>query len=275
MVGEYDAALSVYPILENDETAFYVGIERDISREKDIDRAKSEFISVASHQLRTPMTGIKWVVERFLKKEKLSKKGREYMEEIHTATENLSDLVDSLLNISRIESAGGLSIIPESVELVSYLESFVAEMQLIAEQKGVTTTFDKHPEKMDIVTDANMLRNIVQSLVSNAIEYTPTGGSVSVSLEEAEKDSFIFTVKDTGIGIPKEEQPKMFEKFHRASNAQLVKTDGTGLGLYITKQAVETAGGRVSFRSEVGKGTTFYVELPKVVREKAEGKKLI
>ena len=140
-------------------------------------------------------------------------------------------------------------------------------------KKNLLITFEKHPEKLIALTDNSALRNIMQSIISNATEYTPQGGKIEVSLEKKDR-IFIFTVKDTGIGIPLPEQKTIFDKFTRGSNAQLVKTEGTGLGLYIAKQAVELLGGKIWFESKEKKGTTFFVELPLKVEVKVGDKKL-
>ena len=228
---------------------------------KGVDREKSDFISVASHQLRTPLTGIQWVVERLLKTQKnLTLQAEEYLNDIHTSAKRLSNLVDTLLNVSRIES-GKIGVNPESIEIVEFVKGYFSECMPLCAKKNISLSLKKYPPKLDAVTDQNALRNIIQSLISNAIEYTPEDGKIEISIEKKER-TFILTVEDTGIGIPRKEQSSIFEKFTRASNAKLAKTEGTGLGLYIAKQAVELLGGKIWFDSEVGKGTKFYVELP-------------
>ena len=239
---------------------------------KSIDREKSDFISVASHQLRTPLTAIQWVVERLLKTQKnLTLQAEEYLNDIHTSARRLSSLVDTLLNVSRIES-GKISISPVSIEIVEFVKSYFSECMPLCDKKKISLSLKRYPEKLTVTTDENALRNIIQSLITNAIEYTPEQGSIEIDLEKKE-ETFVVIVSDTGIGIPKEEQRRIFQKFMRASNAKLVKTEGTGLGLYIASQAVELLGGKIWFESpafvqgisagrEEGKGTRFYVELP-------------
>jgi len=255
-------------------------ILHDITYRKEIERMESEFISIASHQLRTPLTGIQWVVERFIKKEHPSEKGKEYLSDIHESVKRLSSLVDTLLNVSRIQG-GHVGIIPREIEIVVFIEEFLQEFTPLCMKKKLTVHFDKKPKVLKTITDHGALRNIVQSIISNAIEYTPEGGTIDVMLEK-KKDSFLFTVRDTGIGIPKEDHAHIFEKFVRASNAKSVKTDGTGLGAFIAKQAVDLLGGKIWFESpyfvetskgkEERQGTTFYVELPLEIKEKEGGK---
>lgn len=257
----YYSIAHIEPIFgENKEIIGYIGTEEDVSDIVKINRAKSEFVSLASHQLRTPMTGIKWVIERFLKTENLTEKGKEYLNDIHTSVARLSALVDLLLNSSRVES-GKVSISPIKIDVIEFVSSYLKECEPLRVKKNLTLEFDNHPKKLIILSDTSALRNIIQSIISNAIEYTPDGGKISVSINK-EGDSFMFTVRDSGIGIAKEEQSNMFVKFFRASNSKYFKTDGTGLGVFIASEATKLLGGKIWFESEINKGTVFYVKLP-------------
>ncbi len=252
----------------------------DITRIKAVERMEADFVSIASHQLRTPLVGVQWVVERFLKKEKqLSEKGKEYLKDIHTSCQRLSNLVDLLLNVSRIES-GEVSISPKQLNLVEFIERFLDEYSPLYAKKNITLIFKKHPQMLKAVTDSNALRNIIQTLISNTIEYTPDGGKVEVSLEKkpstgSGQDTFLFAVSDTGIGIPEKDQPTIFNKFARGSNAKLIKTDGTGFGLYFAKKATDLLQGKIWFKSKENEGTTFYVELPLEAKSKKGSKDLV
>ena len=258
----YDTEVRISPISDDaGNIQFFVRIEVDITKKKEVDRIKNEFISIASHQLRTPMTGIKWVVERFIKKEKLSAKGVQYLRDIQTSTHRLSQFIDLLLNASRVEG-GKIGIVPRPVELIQFIRSYIIESTPLIESRGLRVIFENHPSELVIKTDIGALRNIIQSLVSNSIEYTPKGGEVEISVEMQEHGIVQVKVRDTGIGIPLDSQEHIFNKFTRAENAKLVKTDGTGLGLFIVKQAVELLGGEVSFVSEENYGTTFTVNIP-------------
>jgi len=243
---------------------------RDITKRVRLDKLKTEFVSIASHQLRTPLTAIRWVTERILRNNDLPAKTREYLNDIHFSCQRLSDLVTNLLNVSRFEE-GEITIYPERIELVSFIENYLKEAALSAKGKEITLLFKKHPSKLIVSLDRNILRNIIQSLVSNAIEYTPHKGKVEISLEK--RDSRIFlTVSDNGIGIPQKEQATIFDKFTRGSNASLQKPFGSGLGLYLAKRAVELLKGRIWLKSEEKKGSEFFVELPLKVKKKI-GKK--
>lgn len=274
LIGRFFYEMFFTPIIDSqDNTIGSAIVINDITQLKEIERAKSEFISIASHQLRTPLTGIRWTIERILKNENLTIGLQGYLQDIHVSVQRLSDLVTDLLNTSRFEE-GKLAVSPKQIELVAFIRDYIIECTPLFIKKGLALTFEEYPETLNIITDPNILRNVIQSLVSNAIEYTPKGGKVKVFLERkpsaaSAQDSFLFTVSDTGIGIPKEEQAAIFEKFGRASNAKLIKPSGSGLGLYLGKQAAETLGGKIWFESpalgrdkEEKKGTTFYVELP-------------
>ena len=256
-------AITATPIKLDGQTIGLIEIIRDRTRENELDRVKSEFISIASHQLRTPLTGIQWVVERFTKKEQLTPKGKEYLNDIHMSARRLTEMVDLLLSLSRIEG-GRIKTTPEPLEVVGLVKSFLDEFAPLVDKKELKISFDEHPADLVVTTDRGALRNIVQSLVSNAIEYTPVGGSIKVAVQK-EGNNFLITIQDTGIGIPHEEQLHIFEKFMRASNAKLYKTDGTGIGLYIAKQATSQLGGKIWFESAEQKGTTFHVEIPIVL----------
>lgn len=256
----FPVALTASPIIFNKELIGAVEVFRDITKEKELDRSKSEFISVASHQLRTPLTGIQWVVERFAKKENLTPKGKEYLNDLHTSAKHLTELVDLLLNLSRIE-AGKIGITPEPLEMVGFMKSYFSEVSPLLDKKELKLVFEDHPPELAVNTDKSALRNIIQSFISNAIEYTLPGGKIDVAVQKKD-DKFMIQVKDTGIGIPKAEQSSIFQKFTRASNAKLYKTDGTGIGLYIAERSASHLGGKTWFESEENKGSTFYVELP-------------
>jgi len=273
--SEIPVADSSAPIKDkNDEIIGCVVVFRDATKERQIDQMKSDFVSTASHQLRTPLTGIQWVSERLLKKSSsLPEKDKQYVNDINMASKRLSTLVDSLLNVSRIEG-GRINIKPENIELIDFIQGYLKETTSLMEKKNIKMVFDEHPEKMELTTDRSALRNIIQSLVSNAIEYTPDNGKINISVEDSEND-FLFKIKDTGIGIPLKDQKTIFNKFTRGSNALQVKTDGTGFGLYITRETVKLLEGKIHFDSIENKGTTFYVTLPKKAKPKEGGKSFV
>ena len=256
----FPVAVTASPVIIGSVVIGAVEVFRDITLERELDRVKSEFISIASHQLRTPLTGIQWVVERFTKKEQLTPKGKEYLNDIHLSAKRLTELVDLLLNLSRIESGRG-GTTPENLEVVDFVKSYLDECGPLLDKKGLEIVFNDHPSELMVKTDKSALRNIVQSLVSNAIEYTPDGGTVTVTIRKI-NDKFMIDIQDTGIGIPQAEQSHISERFVRASNAKLFKTDGTGIGLYIADWFAGRLGGKIWFESVENTGSTFHVELP-------------
>ncbi|PIR47872.1 hypothetical protein COV06_00525 [Candidatus Uhrbacteria bacterium CG10_big_fil_rev_8_21_14_0_10_50_16] len=233
----------------------------DVTKEREIDNMKTDFISIASHQLRTPLTGIKWATELLLKdRASLSDKQQEYLDRIHSSEEHMVDLVKGLLNVNRLES-GTISIQPVSVDLGELVRSLGKDVSLVAEKEGVY--FETRVPTEPIVTgiDKDIFGIIVQNLVSNAMKYSNTGGEITLSLSSHDQ-RIALSVTDTGIGIPVRQQSQLFQKFFRADNAILSPAEGTGLGLYVTKTMVEQAGGTLTFVSAEGKGSTFTVEFP-------------
>lgn len=285
---QYVALASISPVIgKSGEVDFYVGIERDITKEKQIDKAKSEFVSLASHQLRTPLSSINWYTEMLLAGDagKISKKQKKYLEEIYTGNHRMTELVSALLNVSRID-LGTFMVEPKPIDVSEVLESVIGEQAFKIKEKKqrLTTTIGKRMPKMNV--DSKLLRIVFQNLLSNAVKYTPEKGVIDVALNlckqgktidrcELGEDSLCFTVQDTGYGIPKEQQKKIFTKLFRADNVREMETDGTGLGLYIVKSIVEHAHGSVWFTSEKDKGSTFYVVLPKTGMLPRNGDKAI
>jgi len=256
---------SFWPIYDLNNT--FIGISllyHDVSRDEALRRLESQFIATASHQLRTPLTGIQWVVERFLKTEKLSDRAKDYLEDIHSSVTRLGSLINTFLNVSRIEG-GKISIIPVSINAVSFVGDYLKECEPLLAQKNQKLTFDKKIKEIKLLTDQDAFRNIIQSIILNAIEYTPEKGKITVTLEKKE-DSLVFAVSDTGIGIPDIAKDFIFAKFFRAENAKLFKADGTGLGLYIASEDVRLLGGTITFVSRVDHGTTFTITIPLIAK---------
>jgi len=253
-----------------------VGVNFDITEEKEVDRAKSEFVSLASHQLRTPLTTINWYTEMLLNEDggKISEEQRSYLEEIHVSNRHMVELVSSLLNVSRIE-LGSLMVNPTNINLLNLIEEIIKFHKVIISSKKIKFSYKvskKVPTKF--LADKKLLGIVFQNILSNSINYTPDRGSISLSLnlDKSEKN-IIFKVSDSGYGIPKSQQSKIFTKLFRADNAQKIDTNGTGLGLYIVKSIIDKSGGKVWFESMEGKGTTFYISLPIEGMKKIEGTK--
>ena len=236
-----------------------------------MDRAKTEFISLASHQLRTPLTAIKWAAEMLLANEgaKTDTSQRENIATIRDANERMINLVNNLLNISRLEM-GRLTIEPEEVDITKLINENVKELDQQIKTKNQTISVNISPELTHVFTDPDLLENVYINLIGNAVKYTPENGAIKVQVEKKD-GTFLSTISDTGYGIPKEEQTKVFSRFYRGTNVVRKDTDGNGLGLYLVKQIIDAMHGKIWFESEIDKGTTFYVELPISGLEKKEG----
>ena len=260
--SEYQASISIYPIRENGETRFYVAVCQDITLRKEIDRAKTEFVSLASHQLRTPLSAIRWYSEMLMSKYvgELNEKQRQYVKEIYQGNLRMVDLVNALLNVSRID-LGTFAIEPEPVNLVEICDSVISELvpQITEKKQTVNRIYTNAPQTY--LADSKLIRIVFQNFLSNSVKYTQEGGHIVAEIGQNEGMLYI-RVTDDGYGIPKSQQSKIFEKLFRADNVRQKDTEGTGLGMYIVKAIVESCSGRIWFESEENKGTTFHVLLP-------------
>lgn len=272
----YVAFASITPILnQQGGVEFFVALERDITKEKQIDKAKTEFVSLASHQLRTPLSAINWYAEMLLAGDagKLNTEQDKYVKEIYSGNQRMVMLVNALLNVSRIE-LGTFAVEPQPTDFVALANSVISEVQPQIKEKKLNFNFayDKNLPLID--ADPKLIRIIIQNFLTNAIKYTPAGGRVSVKLAKQGSNVEI-SVADTGYGIPEAAKPKIFEKLYRAGNVREKETEGTGLGLYIVKNIVDEAKGKVWFESAENKGSTFHVSLPlKGMKKKVGSKEL-
>ncbi|MBI4159954.1 HAMP domain-containing histidine kinase [Candidatus Wolfebacteria bacterium] len=240
----------------------FVKIVRDRTRETELLKAKTEFISIAAHQLRTPLTAINWSVEG-LRGEPLDPKQKELVETAYGASVKLLKTVNDLLDISKIEE-GQFGYAFEPVPTVAFLEGVIGEAQEVARQLGVALYLVKPSGSVpSVLMDAAKMKMAFMNLLDNAIRYNVKDGSVTVGIREVPGRPYIeVTVKDTGIGIPADEMGKLFTKFFRAGNAISTSPDGTGLGLYIVKNIVKRHGGDITVLSDLNRGTTIILTLP-------------
>ena len=266
--------LTLTPIVLNGKIIGTIEVFSDITREKEVDKAKSEFVSIASHQLRTPLTIINWYIEELMSKATAPNgKQKEYFQIIQSASHRMVDLINSLLNVSRLE-LGTFNIEPKNTNLLEIAEQVVSDFQSQIEEKGIDFKKDYQSDLPAIFADPKLITIIIQNLVSNAIKYSPESGKIELKISKDEK-GFLICIKDNGIGIPKDQQSKIFYKMFRADNSRNVDPEGTGLGLYIVKVIIEKTGGRVWFESEENKGSAFYVLLQDYKIESKEGKVLL
>lgn len=245
------------------------------AKEKEVEEMKNDFISFVSHQLRTPLTVIKWNAEMLGSKDagKLTPDQKRYLTEIDRGEQRMAFLISSLLNISRLES-GRLKIDPKPTDLVLFISTIVSEGEPYASAKNCAIIFKKPKKEFSSVKlDQLLMREIISNLIGNATRYSKTGKcETEVSLEQKE-DFYQINVVDQGIGIPIDVQDKIFTKFFRAENAVKFETEGTGLGLYITKLIIEAAGGKIWFESAEGKGSAFHFTIPKSGMREVKGEK--
>lgn len=240
----------------------FLKVIQDRTREIGLLKSKSDFITVAAHQLRTPLTAVAWALEN-LKAENLSESQQETVKMGLAASTNLLKVVEDLLNVSKIEE-GRFGYNFQNFDLVSFLSSLLSQAELIAKQYNVAVYFNPGEEKsINIYGDPTNLGMAVSNLLDNAIKYNAANGQVTVSLQKMKDKPYVqVSVKDTGLGIPPEDVKKLFGKFFRSSNALTKETTGSGLGLYITRNIIRRHGGEIRVESELNRGTTFYFTLP-------------
>jgi signal transduction histidine kinase len=238
----------------------------DLTKEKIIDEMKSEFISIAAHQLRTPSSGVKWSLKMILAGEmgKLPKEAKEYIKKAYQANEQMVELVKDLLNVSHIEKGKFLYRF-ENINFEKVFNDIIKNSKITAKQSNVKLDFSRSEGKIPPVeADLEKIKLAIQNIINNAIKYSMSGQKIFVNLSYNEKDDkYIYiSVKDEGIGISKKDQIHLFSKFYRGENAKKLQTEGSGLGLFITKKVFEAHKGEINFESSVDKGTVFHMKIP-------------
>lgn len=239
----------------------------DITREKAIDRMKSEFISIAAHQLRTPLSAIKWVIKMILDGDagELTNEQRELLNKGYSSNERIIKLVNDLLNVSRIEE-GKFGFNFEKADFQEVLSAAVSNVDSLVTKNHQELIIKKSSKLPKIFLDKERMIMVMQNLLSNAVKYTPEYGKIKMVIK-ADKQYLYVKINDQGVGVPAEDQPKLFSKFFRAANAVKLETEGTGLGLFMVKNIIEKHNGRVKLKSEEGEGTevSFFIPINKIV----------
>ncbi len=241
----------------------FLKIIHDISREQLIGKIKSEFVSIAAHQLRTPLSAIKWTISLLLDGDagQLNKEQDDFLKKGYEINERMIKLVSDLLNAARIEE-GRFGYDFKDMDLEDFLGSLIGNYREVAKGKSLNLIFNKKAKNLPrIYADPEKLSLALNNLLDNALKYTPAGGSVTLQLG-SQGNYALISISDTGVGIPSTEQQRVFSKFFRASNVIRLETEGTGLGLFIVKNIIRRHGGEISFSSKEGAGTVFSVTLP-------------
>ncbi len=258
----YDICLSC---VENHkhEVGGVVAILHDLTREREVSQMKSDFVSKASHELRTPLSSIRAYVEMLVDGEAQDEASRqEFCRIIHAETDRLGRLIDNMLNISRIE-AGIVQIERENVNLQKIIHRAIGTIEPQARERKINVHDKLAPVDLTVEGDGDMIYQVVLNLLSNAVKYTPEGGRVTVSADSDNLTrSVLVCVSDTGLGIPPDSMPKLFDKFYRVENYKRV-AKGTGLGLSLCKHIVETLHhGQIGVESQLGMGSKFWFSVP-------------
>jgi len=269
---KFAVAMAATPLREEEGIVGAVVVFRDVTEEKKLDESRTSFISIASHQLRTPLTSIRWFVEMLMAGDAgpLSKDQKHFVSQIYESADRMIDLVNLLLQIARVE-AGRVRIEPARTDFKTVSDSVAFSLQAQLNEKEQTIEVKTSRDPMPLIPmDQEVVWNVIQNLLTNAIRYSPKKGVISVFITD--KGDFLeYSVKDSGIGIPESQQSRVFEKFFRADNAIREIPEGSGLGLALVKSLVEGWGGKVWFESKEGAGTIFYFTVPIEGMKRKEG----
>jgi signal transduction histidine kinase len=241
-------------------------LSRANERLQQLDRAKSDFISVAAHQLRTPLSATKWIFSLLLEGDAgpLTEDQRTLVRKGYNSNERMIALINDLLTVSRIEE-GKLRYELMPLQAENLIESVLMDFEGLQKERNVSIVFKRMPQPTaKISVDPEKMRAVFQNLIDNAVKYTPSGKQVTVTVLQKNPEEVEISVKDSGIGISVADQGRIFSRFFRGKNAMKLETDGSGLGLFIVKSIVMKHGGRIWFESKENEGTTFYVALPAV-----------
>jgi two-component system phosphate regulon sensor histidine kinase PhoR len=238
-----------------------IAVFHDITRLKQLEKIRQDFVANVSHELRTPLTTIKGYAETLLEGALKEDQAFQFVQVIKRHTDRLTKIVEDLLMLSRIETKE-FQLKMEAIPLRDFIDDVFEFVKEPAEKKEISLSRNEIPSSLAVQADRDYLEQILINLLDNAIKYTPEGGRVTVSAIEKDSKEIQFSVEDDGIGIPKEDLSRIFERFYRVDKGRSKEMGGTGLGLSIVKHLVQVHGGRVWVESQPGKGSTFYFTLP-------------
>lgn len=230
---------------------------------RQIDRIKDDFVSIASHQLRTPLTGIKGYISMILEGDvgKITSRQREFLNQAFVSSEQMVRLINDFLNLSRLQS-GKFVVEKQQKDLSLIVQQEIETLITSSKSRGMKLVFKQNPEKFPLVwVDEDKIRQVVMNFTDNAVYYSADNSKIYLDLT-LDGNDIVFTVKDSGIGVPKKDQSRLFTKFFRADNARRQRPDGTGVGLYLAKKVIIAHKGKLIFESKLGKGSTFGFRLP-------------
>lgn len=225
-------------------------------------RLKSEFISIVSHQLRSPLSNLKWALEILITKRfgNLETKQEEYLKIVQENSGRMGELINDLLMVSRIEQ-GRLPLNKTKFSLEDLAKGVINELKLLAEASNTQIKLEASDSLPLAFADAQLIKVVIENLLDNSVRYINRNGEISITVKNID-GNLLFEIKDTGVGIPKSDQKHIFQKFFRSQNVLKYRTQGSGLGLHITKSIVEKSGGKIWFKSKENKGSTFWFTLP-------------
>ena len=237
-------------------------IIEDLPREKLIGQMKTEFISIAAHQLRTPLSIIKWTIRMLLDGDvgQLNEKQREFLQRGFETNERMVTLVSDLLNVNRIEE-GRFGYEFKKGDLIAFLKQIVAGRNPMTQERNIQVNLKFHAEREEMFFDPEKLSLAITNIIDNAIKYTPPGGNIEI-ITKIVLNKIEIAIKDNGVGIPERQKNRLFSKFFRGTNVVRMQTEGSGLGLFISKNVIAAHGGNIRAESEEGIGTTMYITLP-------------